>query len=305
MIYSLQSRFQGAIIGALIAEYILHNQYSYDKNTFVISPYLQFAVAGIKSIINQKDFALQSWQLNLANTEDFWEKKQKFTSSQTALITFPIYLFCYENFTELKENLLEVIKLCQNPDLPPENVLIWANLIKIILENKFQSDYFVEQIILNLEIKEQSLVNLLTQIQIWIREKTSLFVVSSYLQRNCEPNFLSMAQSLYCFATLPDNFSLGVQRAMRFTKQPQLTTSLTAILFGLYLGYDYLPWKDRLQVKQLSLGGELEKLSHQLFAVWRGDYLIDTFSQASPCELQGVIQAKMGNGQWAMGNRHW
>jgi hypothetical protein len=295
MIPSLQSRFKGAIIGALIAQYQLNNNQKINDYSWDNSPYLHFTIAGLKSIINQKQFDLKSWQLNLANTGYFWEKKQKCSSSQTAIITLPICLFCYENFTELKENLLEVIKLCQNPDLPSENVLIWANVIKMILDNKFQPNYFIEQIIINLEIKESYLVNLLTQIQVFIREKTPLFVVSSYLQRNCESNFQGIAQSFYGFATLPNNFSLGVQRAMQTTCQPELTTILTAILLGLYLGYDHLPLIDLLGVKQLSLGKELEKLSDELFAIWGGCYSTQRILPSNPWEAVDIIQRRKGN----------
>jgi hypothetical protein len=293
MFYSVASRFQGAITGILIAQSWLNtNKENINQHNSYPSAYLAWVIAGIKSIINQQDFDLESWQLNLANTPGFGQKKQRYSYSELAIATLPISLFYYGDYPQLKQNLVTINQLWHHQDLDSAKILIWAYVIQIILANQFQPHHVIDQILLHVRIKEASVLDLLKQINGFIQEKIPLTTVSDYLQRNHHRNFGAIAQSLYCLATIGNNFRLGVKRAQQTKYQPQLTTILTAILCGMYQSYDNFSLRDRYELKQSLLGREIEQLSHDFFAVWSGCYFSQTMFETTLCEAPGKIQRR-------------
>jgi hypothetical protein len=293
MIYSLVSRFKGGLVGALLGENLASNQGNINLSAYQPSYPLQVAMAAAKSTINCGRLDLKSWLINLGNSQGgCLQKKNTANSSQTAIASLPIALFCYENLTNLQENLQLAINLWQRPDLEAENVLIWGYTINIILQNQLNVNQLVSQIRAIMDIKQLSMPKLLTDIDIYIQHKSPLAEVANYLHRNCNPHGGAIAQALYCFATVPNDFGLCVKRALQSNYQPQLTATLAGSLSGLYNSYTNIPWPWRAQVKQSALGKEMEGLSERLFAVWSGCYQPEEIAHHQACYAPGMIQAR-------------
>lgn len=271
MIYLLQDRFKGALLGALLGENLALNEGKLNFSLYQLSLALQLAIAGGESIINYKDLNIKSWLINLTNNQVSYGKfKTAMGSGETAIANIPVALFYYENLTNLTENLKLGINLWQDPSLPLENVLWWGYVIKIILENKFFPNQIISQIKGIMEEKQLVMPEILLQIDNYIEQKYSLHQVSKYLSRNCNYQEVAMAQALYCFATIPDDFRLCLQRTLKTTYQPQLTATLTSTLLGLYNGYSNIPLDWRFSLQESLWGKQIEILSENLVAVWCG-----------------------------------
>ena len=295
MIYSLPSRFKGALLGCLIGESLNSNSrkinFCWQQSSSSLP--LKIAIAGLKSIINCRELNVQSWLTNLASDKvDYLTLKNKASSSQTAIISLPVVLFYYEDLNKLRENLQLTINLWQDETLSQENVFLWGYLIQLILNHQLNPKQIIPKLILMMEKQKLSMGEILLQVDSYIQQQTSVEEVSNYLSRNCDPDLRAILQSIYCFASIPDDFCLGIQRTLISTYQPKLTLTLTAILLGLYNSYNYIPLHWRLLLKESELGKEIEVLSEHLFALWSGSYHLKMMESHQPCYSLGIIQTR-------------
>ena len=293
MNYSLVSRFKGGLLGALLGENLASNQGIINLSSYQPSYPLQIAMAAAKSTIDCSRLDLKSWLITLGNSQvGCLQKRNTASSSQTAIASLPIAIFCYENLTSLNENLQLAIDLWQHPDLEAENVLIWGYAIKIILQNQVNINQLIKQITAIMEVKQLSVPKVLARIDGYIQKQSPLAEVANYLHRNCNNHFGAIAQALYCFTTVPDDFGLCLKRTLQSNYQTQLTATLVGSLSGLYNSYTNIPWDWRSQVKQSALGKEMERLSESLFALWSGCYQPEWIDDHHACYSPGIIQAR-------------
>jgi hypothetical protein len=293
MIYSLASRFKGALLGCLISETLENNHNNLDFSGYQPSAPFQIAIFGTKSIIDYGELNLKSWLINLSNNQvNCLKLKNTANSSQTAIASIPVALFYYQNLTNLTNNLQLAMDLWQDPDLSRENVLLWGYVIKIILDNELSPHQIISQIKAVMEKKQLSLPDILLQIDSYIQQKSPLAQLSHYLDSNYHPNLGAIAQSLYFFATIPDDFRLCLERTLQTSYQPKLTATLTATLLGLYNSDNNIPLSWRLSLKESPWGQKIETLSENLLAVWSGSYHLKKINSDQACYSPGVIQAR-------------
>ncbi len=293
MNYSLMSKFKGGLIGALLGENLASNQGSINLSSYQPSYPLQIAMAAAKSTIDCSRLDLKSWLITLGNSQvSCLPKRNTASSSQTAIASLPIAIFCHENLVGLNENLQLAIDLWQHPDLGAENVLIWGYTINIILQNQVNISQLIKQITAIMEVKQLSVPKILGKIDDYIQKQSPLAEVANYLHRNCNNHFGAIAQALYCFTTVPEDFGLCLKRTLQSSYQTQLTATLVGSLSGLYNSYTNIPWYWRSQVKQSALGEEMERLSESLFALWSGCYRPEPMPAHHACYSPGIIQAR-------------
>ena len=293
MNYSLVSRFKGGLIGALLGENLASLQGSINLSSHQPSYPLQIAMAATKSTIDCSRLDLKSWLITLGNSQvGCLQKRNTANSSQTAIASLPLAIFCYENLTDLNKNLQLAIDLWQHPEGGAENVLIWGYAIKIILQDQVNINHLIKQITAIMAGKQLSMPKILPEIDSYIQHKSPIAEVANYLHRNCNPHFGAIAQALYCFMTVPDDFDLCLKRTLQSNYQTRLTATLVGSLSGLYNSYTNIPWPWRVQVKQSALGKEMERLSESLFALWSGCYQTELRDHGHACYSAGIIQAR-------------
>jgi ADP-ribosylglycohydrolase len=290
MIYSLESKFKGAFIGALIGENLAINQgkINLDKlDKYEPSYALKMLILGTKTIKKNSQLDVKSWIINLnKNKCNLIQKKDSNYIGEMLMAIFPVTLFYYKNEQTFLENLHLIKQLFCDSDLFLENVLIWGYLVKIILENQFSISQLIDQLntVTIIDLKKSLILEILVKIDDYIKKKSSLIEVSDYLKHNCYPNLAFVFQALYCFTSVQCDFYLSIKRSLYSKEQTQLITTLTGILLGLYNGYNQVPFNWRRKVKQSLLGQEMLELSEMLFANWSGGY----FSERINTEVRFV-----------------
>lgn len=293
MIYSLESKFKGAFLCGLLAENLAinsNNAYSLNLQLF---PSFNIAVEGLKNIVNNQGLNLNLWfeYLREKRTENL-RSNQPINTSCMAIINLPFFLFYHENSAALNDNLEKTIKFWQDKNISTENISLWGYIIKVVLDNISYCKNIVDKTIKIMTKNQLFIPDILLKISNFIDQKTPFAQVSKYLAHNCNQNSRAIFQALYCFASIPNDFSACILRALKNDYQPKTTAILTGILWGLHNSFYNIPLTWRLSLKTSSLAIEINKLCEHLFALWTGNYNSSRINPHQACYSPYIVQAR-------------
>ncbi len=304
---SLESQFQGAVLGAAIGYEL--GQWGNIGNprksmSDLLSPNSSvnaglFISQQIQSLIQHQGF----------DPVDYWKAGE--TQTKTSLIAelrwgsewlwmgLPLGLFFHDNLSALQ--CLDWEGLEAEPNIQ-DGVLAMAGAIAYILTPNLELDHLIPNLLPRLD-PETPLTEQLEQVQALLQQKASLEIAIRQLTQNVKvssserfdsqfeaENWTAFALGLYCFLTTPQDYSLTVLRAGQTNYQPEITASISGALCGAYQGLSGISAKWRLtlpekplwlevdpkienhSVKSQTCESELLQLTHDLFAVWSGVY---------------------------------
>lgn len=304
---SLESQFQGAVLGAAIGYEL--GQWGNIGNprksmSDLLSPNSSvnaglFISQQIQSLIQHQGF----------DPVDYWKAGE--TQTKTSLIAelrwgsewlwmgLPLGLFVHDNLSALQ--CLDWEGLEAEPNIQ-DGVLAMAGAIAYILTPNLELDHLIPNLLPRLD-PETPLTDQLEQVQALLQQKASLEIAIRQLTQNVKvssserfdsqfeaENWTAFALGLYCFLTTPQDYSLTVLRAGQTNYQPEITASISGALCGAYQGLSGISAKWRLtlpekplwlevdpkienhSVKSQTCESELLQLTHDLFAVWSGVY---------------------------------
>ena len=266
-----------------------------------ISPWHQIAVCGTKSLISYGRLDLEDWLLQISLRQSSLLKfKNAAVSSEVALATIPIVLFFHEAEAKLRQQLLQAAAIWQNNIKSQavateeawvfEGVLAIAFAIALALTEKLNPSTLISQTLAYLGTTQTPMVKQLAEVQTLLEQGVGLSIALKQLRQaqsslysdlpkeqlpqskphNCP--YTSIALAFYCFLSTPEDFRLGVTRAVRTGYQPQTTAALTGALSGVYNSIIDIPVGWRLAAKNISTGLENWQLAKYLLATWLGVY---------------------------------
>lgn len=284
MRYSISSRFQGAVLGAVLGEKI--SKHSRQISTFQAANCL---IPGMRSLIELGRFEQQNWQEKLLPDT----KISEFAST----IAIPLALFYHENELKLRQNLLAAsISIGQNEPIIQESILAVGYAIAQVLSEKLTPAQLIPHILSLIETPQTDLTQKLLQVQTLLTQKAGLERALSQLNLN-EPSTTAIALGFYCFLSSQEDFSLTVKRALCL--QQPLASTVAGALSGAYNSSSNIPssWH-ALVVHQTSTDEkEVLQLSDSLVAVWSGVYEYEVhgaevITKAVAVAAPGVIRSR-------------
>lgn len=244
MLYSTLSRFQGALWGSLGT--------TLGKSTVLN----ELVISQTKNLIESGELTPKQIK-SLANL----------TTSQMAVATLPLILFCHESPQLLRAKLNEIVTKLELPTETLLELLIWGKAISLALTEKLQPETLIKQLLATQQPTQ--LTEQLEKVQSYLEQNISLHQVLYRLSR-LKQQQTAIAIAIYCFLFTPQDFSLATKRAAQSTYQPEITQTLTGILAGVYKGYHNIPLKLRLFLSQNPQQQIRITLATQLYASWCG-----------------------------------
>lgn len=316
MRYSLLSRFQGALIGSLVGEMLVHAgcQNQLLGGVSLTSPKLeasqtlqqfsvwsQLATCGTESLIRCGRLNLEDWWLRLEKTPSSLGLNSAASMSESAVATLPIALFFHEDEVKLRQQLLTCQDLWQPQSEVLEGVLAIAYAISLALTEQLDCATLISRIQLYVGTSQSPLMRQLEQVQMLLEQGSGLETTLTHLRREAQIRGEPLGRAhtciplaLYCFLSTPEDFRLAVSRATRTGYQPHLTTALTGALAGAYNSIIGIPVSWRLTANRISQGTQRLSLAKRLIEVWAGVYDVSVLTQEQPLTVAAprVIQPR-------------
>jgi|GEM_PF-5368674 len=283
---SVLSRFQGGLLGSMMAETLIKNNPLQTGNKL---QEIRFHFLNRFRVANLDE---REW-MNFYSDEMF-PCQNTLSSSEMALVTLPLALLFYDNPILFKEILEKIGAIWLEPKEVIEDVLIWGKAIAYLLQGKPATNNFIARI---LELEEKlstPLIEDLKVIQKLLPSQTGLEQVKSILSRSNNGS-RAIAYTLYYFSYTPEDFPLTVKRAVsQTTSSVQITAALTGAMAGVYNSYSGIPVSWRLALKQNLDAEEIFQYAKRLFAWWCGVYLPEKtdLDLTVPCYSTRVIQIR-------------
>lgn len=279
MRYTIESRFQGAFLGAAVGEMLAISITSrswhqlgpppanwWDLDIGQLSRFLpgwgSYAVRGCKSLITGGPL-----EVNMP------------VGNEATATTLPYALFFHEDAEKLRlllDRLTAGSSTSSSVRETKDATLAIGYCLLQIAREQLDHRSIIPQII-NYIQSDGELTSGLEQLQTLLLAGASLETASSVLSN-------SIARALYCFATTPEDFRLSVMRALRIARaQPQLVAALTGAMSGAYNSIVGIPVSWRMAIARMSdqillpcwgvtSGVEIVQLASNLFAAWSGVY---------------------------------
>ncbi len=284
MLYSVVSRFRGTLVGLFLGENLASNHQS-DRSV----------VRSAESLIKLGRFDLEDW---LQGQQQEFEDLHP-SESDVLLASLPIILFFHEDINKLREILLRLVKVEDEPVLQ-DAILALGYAIAQCLKEKFNPLTIIPQTVSFLPKTSLISENLLTV--------NNLFVKSAGLERVeaqlSQTNKLSqtIAMAFYCFISTPEDFRLSVLQANRVKSCSQIISAITGALSGTHNNISGIPVTWLLKVSQGNLSpspstnlSRMIKLADALVAVWSGVYDLASEGKeywllSSAIASQGIIR---------------
>lgn len=305
MRYSLLSRFRGALLGSLVGEILggsstgagqarltLPKLGDAEPNQ-MLSDWSQVADCGTESLIRCGRLDLEDWVLCSSRTQPslLWLKESA-SSSEAAMAMLPIALFFHDDEVKLQQQLFASAAVWQQNSETSEGILAIGYAIALALTEKLDVATLIPRTLTYLGTSETPLVKQLEQVQRLLEQGAGLETTLTQLRRNFQQSrsYTSIALAFYCFLNTPEDFRLCVTRAVRTNHQPQLTSTLTGILAGVYNSISGIPIGWRLAANRINPGIGRLQLADRLFAVWSGIYDI---SAVEHCQLMAVAAPRV------------
>jgi hypothetical protein len=283
MRYSLVSRFQGTLLGAVVGEHVplsvktLGSRILEAKTLHATSlPWMKMVVLGTESLINLGRLDLDDWQkrqqqefLNLDTTLDILP--------EAILSTLPIALFFHENPIKLREALWNVTQMWHDKPLVRDGALAVAYAIAQSLTEKLSRVTLIPQIVSFLGETPTDLPQQLLKVNDLLDGQAGLERVQSELMRErklCN----TIAMAFYLFLDTLEDCRLSMLRTHQ-NRDLRGLSSITGALSGSYNSVIGIPatWQISLE-RELSSFSQMVKLADALMAVWSGVYNFSSYS---------------------------
>ena len=291
MRYSLESRFQGALLGSIIG-YTIATTSQNQQPDLAVS--LRITHQLIDSIIRYGDLETRTWQQIYASQCQQKEPENSCYSSELALAFLPLILLFHDNPHLLKEKIAALTTSCPDPTTARLEIYLWAEVISLTLREKLDLNYLS--------------CNLTVNTQTPAKESASRWEHSYHSQTDSKSALERLSQTkskdrtplklaLYYFTTTAEDFALSVLRALQTNYQPQITAALTGALAGAYNSYLSIPHNWRMLSKKDKIAVDIYHQARHLFALWCGVYdpqtnmLSSDVAIASPRVIQPRFQA--------------
>ena len=270
MRYSLTSRIQGALIGALLGQSL--------ATTKEESLYCKAAVQSLYSLLqSQGGFNLEEYNQQFQQQDWDSDIADDLMLLNSILATLPIALFFHENHLKLRENLLLIIKDFNHP-LIRDGVLSACYLIAQSLNEKMNPDTLVSEITYFIGETTSLIPKKLQQVNNLVAENAAYLELQNCLDKeNNISNIIAVA--FYCFATTREDFRLTCLRAYKNKYSSQACGAIAGAISGAYNGMAGIPitWHLGLDEAKLAQWGltsfsQMVELADALVAVWSGVY---------------------------------
>ncbi|GEM_PF-6338481 len=268
---TLLDRFQGCLIGNLIAEQLIHAPSIFKPNSFEkihLSSWSQLQWQIIEDLINY-----QGAYFSPETKHKLIDLQQLNHSAKLALATLPLNIYCHESLYLWEQQLNNIFPEDQNLSTLPSvklDLIIFAKTLSLIFKEIIKPQFFLEQLLEQIINIETPLTEKLVIINQQKKIHKSSREISKIVQQYPQPENTPLAMAIYYFSDTIGNIEISLNRAKNTIIEPLLTTTLTGSLSGLYHGWDQLPLKWRVKFKQQSLFATCDSLTQQLFALWCG-----------------------------------
>ncbi|MGB3692201.1 MAG: ADP-ribosylglycohydrolase family protein [Spirulinaceae cyanobacterium] len=308
MQHSLLSRFKGGLLGSYLGESLGRNYINNPLGEDWLKSQQENAagwsgvsICALESLVNLGGLDNQNWLDQISLTEpSLLKSKNTASTAELAVATLPIALFFHEINSLQSKNLTEAAKLWGQESCDLLDISIWGYSLNLALKEKLNPINLIPQIISYCRGIETPLIKQLKEVEIFISQSVPLQQVTTYLCREGQKNNTPIALAFYCFLTTPEDFHIGVIRAVQTGYNPLLTAALTGALAGAYNSFNGIPCRWRSNVQKHQTSQKIALLATKLFAVWSGveqpnnhQPLLNIAAVASPKILQSRSQLRI------------
>ncbi|HEY9810820.1 MAG TPA: ADP-ribosylglycohydrolase family protein [Halomicronema sp.] len=298
MRYSLLSRFEGCLLGALVAERL---GAAYEANAIDMQNSVWFGV-GNKSLIS--GFRIKSEGISLQkNTAEilikdgflqksFWQslgEKNNLDAVDVVLGILPLILYLHDQELKKKLSLHEACVNLSKGEFTEQMVVVLGYSISLALQEKLRASRLIGQMVARLEQEfggESVLGQQLSKIQPVLESNGGLEQLERVVKQDAVKSqtmvggeilgqMLSVARALDSFVAYSEDFRLCVMRALRTGKSPRLSALFAGALAGAYGGVGSIPvaWSEGFCGLELGWEGmPVSEMARRLFAAWSGVY---------------------------------
>ncbi len=267
MRYSLLSRFQGGLLGSIIAESYA-KQKQFQLGTEQLSTASKIGNDTLAHLIKTRgQWEPENWLSGISSID---QEKNRFDSNDLAVATLPLNLFFHDSPLIWQQKLLTLIA----PELDFDSqgaILLWSKAISLLLSEKLAPSDLISQLLVQLDPKATKLKGQLEQIQAFLETRSSLDRVIAQLSHSQYPQG-AITSALYCFLATPEDFRLCVNRAQLVETSIPLTANLTGAMAGVYNSSLAIPIQWRVASASLTTEWTICKQAEQLFSLWSGVY---------------------------------
>jgi len=265
--YSLLSRFQGALVGAVLGEALGRSwpdQPISGSGLQPVQPTLE-----VEQILDYCcDRLIGHGGLDADALESL--AAQLTEPVQITAASLPVILFFHEQPHRLQQQLGAFIERISMPPGLSEGVWVMAGAIAQILQERWLPR--LPHLSAGLSHPSADLLASLERVQSLLRQEASLEqAVQQLVLPQTSRHLGSMALALYCFLSTPEDFPLTVIRAVRVAPNPAFAGLLAGGLAGAYGARAGIPPGWQLRYSQTAAGFDR---AAQLLAVWSGVYQI-------------------------------
>lgn len=298
MRYSLLSRFEGCLLGAVVAERL---GAAYEANAVDLQKSAWFGV-GNKSLsssrLSSPGIIIQKHTAEILIKEGFVQKsfwqslgeKDNLDVVDVVLAILPLILYLHDQELKKKLSLQEACVNLSKGEFTEQMVVVLGHGISLALQEKLRASRLIGQMVARLQQEfgggECLLGQQLSKIQPVLEDnaglerveqvaKTDAVKGQTMVGREILGQMLSVATGLDSFVAYSEDFRLCVMRALRTGKSPRLSALFAGALGGAYGGVGSIPvaWIEALC--GLELGSErmpVLEMARRLFAAWSGVY---------------------------------
>lgn len=271
MRYSLLSQFQGALLGGAIGDALtgcepLSNIFPEHQQPDWYN-ILNYQPSEYSNKLKQVCLMVSESRA----LEQQIKQQQPSNSGEWAYISFPIILFYHENNSLLRQEIKRFAHYWQWSAEILADVLLWSYIVTLILKVKLDNQNIIRQLLGGVRAKTTPLWEMLTELESWLSEDSSLERVVEKLSSQAQE--YSLALSLYCFSSTPENFELAVSRAGCYQAKAKMAARLTGILAGGHNGVVGIPTAWRKLSSQNPEYQKITQLGTILLHNWSGVYL--------------------------------
>lgn len=285
MRYPLIDRFRGALLGALIGEFLSLN------NARELTNYIwweELIVSSGQSLIELGRFDIEHWGTQVRKK---WHNCDPSNSIVTAAViaTLPVMLFFHENTVKLRNNLLTTLDIWGNDPEVRDAVLAVSHVVARSLNDNVCWQTLIPQTIDFVGDTPTKLPQNLLQIDRLISNAASGGKIDT--ESNLELSAITAIElALYYFISSPEDFRLCMLRAHR---HPCLGVGIiSGILSGTYnsrsgISVNWQIGQSNLKITPSSLTNcsQMLELADALVTMWSGVYELNSYPSKFKDEL--------------------
>jgi ADP-ribosylglycohydrolase len=317
MHYSLIDRFQGGLIGSDLGEALANNLVAYEthkspeqafwqpdrlvprteRNQFSPSIAAQLRTKIIEKLINNEQLKAEDWRNLGIRYQQTATGEERLDTCKAALLSLPLYLYYYNSFELLEQQLILAIESWQESEVSLKDLCLWHEAIALALKEKLTPNPLA-QLIHRAQSLDSPLGEQLERIQTFLSEGTSLERVVATLKQpkrsgqmsTKERSRTAIALAIYCFASTPEDFGLAVTRAWRTGYRVGTTAALTGAIAGVCNSVNGIPLTWLLSAGDRSMVQERKRQAKLLFGSWAG---VMQLENASMLEEEAIAAASL------------